>query len=372
MLEPALGPDSVLNLDDAPHMRARKLLLPPFHGERIERYGELMVEATRREMESWPVGEPFALRPHTQRITLAVILRAVFGITDEARLDRATALIERFTRRVSPITNSRCCGATSAPAAPGGASSAARAALDASSTRRSRCGGPRRGREERDDVLSLLLAARHEDGTPMSDDELRDELVTVRRRRPRDDRDGARLGARAAAAEPGGAGRLRESLAAGESDYLEATVRETLRSRPVPDRRRPQADRAGDGRRLRARRRRLHDAGDRRHPPPRGPLPAALRVPARALPREGKADNYAWMPFGGGVRRCIGAAFAEYEMRTILREIVERAELRAAEPAPERAGSATSPWRPARGTRVVLERPLAYAGAAASASSALA
>ena len=88
MLEPALGPNSVLTLDDEPHMRQRKLLLPPFHGERIERYGELIREVTRREMESWPVGEPFALRPHTQRITLAVIMRAVFGVHDEERLTR--------------------------------------------------------------------------------------------------------------------------------------------------------------------------------------------------------------------------------------------------------------------------------------------
>ena len=85
VLEPALGPNSVLTLDDGPHMRQRKLLLPPFHGERMQRYGELIREITRREMESWPVGEPFALRPHTQRITLAVILRAVFGVHDEER-----------------------------------------------------------------------------------------------------------------------------------------------------------------------------------------------------------------------------------------------------------------------------------------------
>ncbi len=88
VLEPALGPNSVLTLDDAPHMRQRKLLLPPFHGDRIEAYGRLMREVTLREMESWPVGEPFALRPHTQRITLAVIMRAVFGVHDEDRLAR--------------------------------------------------------------------------------------------------------------------------------------------------------------------------------------------------------------------------------------------------------------------------------------------
>jgi cytochrome P450 len=104
VLEPALGPHSVLTLDEAPHMRQRKLLLPPFHGERIERYGELIREVTLAEMESWPVGEPFALRPHTQRITLAVIMRAVFGVHDEQRLDRFEHLIERFAGRLSLVT----------------------------------------------------------------------------------------------------------------------------------------------------------------------------------------------------------------------------------------------------------------------------
>src|SRR3954470_19466727 len=103
VLEPALGPNSVLTLDDGPHMRQRKLLLPPFHGERVERYGELIVEVTRAEMESWPVGEPFAIRPHTQRITLAVIMRAVFGVHDEARLERFERLIEEFSRRVNAV-----------------------------------------------------------------------------------------------------------------------------------------------------------------------------------------------------------------------------------------------------------------------------
>ena len=98
VLEPALGPNSVLTLDDEPHMRQRKLLLPPFHGERIEAYGKLMREVTLEEMESWPVGEPFALRPRTQRITLAVILRAVFGVHDEERLDR----FERPDRDLQP------------------------------------------------------------------------------------------------------------------------------------------------------------------------------------------------------------------------------------------------------------------------------
>ena len=94
VLEPALGPNSVLTLDDAPHMQQRKLLLPPFHGERVRGYGELIRETTLKQMATWLVGEPFALRPHTQRITLAVIMRAVFGVHDEDRLARFEILID--------------------------------------------------------------------------------------------------------------------------------------------------------------------------------------------------------------------------------------------------------------------------------------
>ena len=94
----------MLTLDEAEHLRQRKLLLPPFHGERVSSYGELIREITERDVESWPIGEPFALRPHTQQITLAVILRAVFGIRDEERFERAAALVGQFARRADLIT----------------------------------------------------------------------------------------------------------------------------------------------------------------------------------------------------------------------------------------------------------------------------
>ena len=104
VLEPALGPNSVLTLDDGAHMRQRKLLLPPFHGERVQAYGELIREITEREIETWPAGEPFALRPSTQRITLAVILRAVFGVREEERFARALELVDRFGSSADIVT----------------------------------------------------------------------------------------------------------------------------------------------------------------------------------------------------------------------------------------------------------------------------
>jgi len=180
VLEPALGPNSVLTLDEGPHMRQRKLLLPPFHGKRIDAYGELIRNATRETMESWPVGEPFALRPHTQRITLSVIMRAVFGVHDEERLTRFEGLIERFSDRVSAVLAFPMLRRNLGPWSPWTRFLRARAALDEFiyeeiALRRAEAAAG----DEHDDVLSLLLAARDEDGNPMSDEELRDELVTV-------------------------------------------------------------------------------------------------------------------------------------------------------------------------------------------------
>src|SRR4051794_36944690 len=93
VLEPAVGPSSVLTLDGEAHLQQRKLLLAPFHGRAIDRYREVMLDATRRDIETWPVGRPFALRPHTQRITLDVILRAVFGMDDTEGMAAAHGVV---------------------------------------------------------------------------------------------------------------------------------------------------------------------------------------------------------------------------------------------------------------------------------------
>ena len=373
VLEPALGPSSVLTLDDEPHMRARKLLLPPFHGDRIRVYGELMVEATRQEMERWPLGEPFALRPRMQRITLSVILRAVFGISEEARIDRATTLIDRFTARVSPITRFPILRRDLGPGSPWRRFAAARAALDEFiyeeiAMRRA----ADRPREERDDVLSLLLAARHEDGSPLSDRELRDELITVVGAGHETTATALAWALERLLRTPAALGRLRQSLAVGESDYLDATVRETLRSRPVliDVARKLTAPATVGGYELAAGSFVVPAIAAVHHREDLYPEPYEFR-PERFL-GDG-AENYAWIPFGGGIRRCVGAAFAEQEMRVVLREVVGRAQLRAPNPAPERGVVRHITLAPAKDTVAVLERPLAEAQAvAASASSALA
>jgi cytochrome P450 len=359
VLEPSLGPHSVLTLDEAPHMRQRKLLLPPFHGDRIDLYGELMREITLEEMESWPVGEPFALRPHTQRITLAVIMRAVFGVHDEKRLLRFERLIDAFSARVNLITAFPPLRRNLGPWSPWARFLRAREALDEFiyeeiALRRAES---ERDEHEHDDVLSLLLAARHEDGSPMSDEELRDELVTVLGAGHETTATALAWAMERLLRTPEAMGRLRESIAAGEEDYLEATARETLRARPVivdVARRVMAPVRVGDhelqrGSYLMAAIAALHYREDL------FPEPERFR-PERFL--EKKPDTYSWIPFGGGVRRCIGAAFAEYEMRVVLRAILERAELSAPDPRPEKPKVRNITLAPGNGATVTLDRPL--------------
>ena len=360
VLEPALGPSSVLTLDDAPHMRQRKLLLPPFHGERIQRYGELIREVTLKEMESWPVGEPFALRPHTQRITLAVIMRAVFGVNDEERLVRFGRLIETFASRVNAIIALPMLRRDLGRWSPWMRFLRAREALDEFiyeeiALRRAEV---EPGAEGLDDVLSLLLAARHDDGSPMSDEELRDELVTVLGAGHETTATALAWTMERLLRTPQALRALRDSLSAGEDEYLDATIKETLRARPVI---------VDVARKLTA----AASIGGYELPAGTFVMPAIAALhyredlfpdPDEFRPERflgGKPDTYVWIPFGGGVRRCIGAAFAEYEMRIVLRAILERAELSAPTQKPEKVKVRNITLAPAKGTRVVLERPLA-------------
>ncbi len=359
VLEPALGPNSVLTLDDKPHMRQRKLLLPPFHGERIQRYGELMREVTLREMEGWPVGEPFALRPHTQRITLAVIMRAVFGVHDEERLVRFSHLIETFASRVNAIIAVPMLRRDLGRWSPWMRFLRAREALDEFiyeeiALRRTEVES---GEEGHDDVLSLLLAARHDDGSPMSDEELRDELVTVLGAGHETTATALAWAIERLLRTPRALRALRDSLAAGEDEYLDATIKETLRARPVI---------VDVARKLTA----TANIGGYELPAGTFVMPAIAAMhyredlfpdPEEFRPERflaGKPDTYVWIPFGGGVRRCIGAAFAEYEMRIVLRAILKRAELSAPDRKPEKVKVRNITLAPGRGTVVKLDRPL--------------
>jgi cytochrome P450 family 135 len=353
VLEPALGPNSVLTLDEAPHLRQRRLLLPPFHGERVERYGELIRRITDEEIERWPRGRPFELRPSMQRVTLAVILRAVFGIRDDARFRRAFDVIDTFAARSNLVTQIPGLRRDLGRFSPWRRFLRARADLDSFvyeeiSLRRAESDG-----EDGDDVLSLLLAAQHEDGSPMTDRELRDELVTVVGAGHETTATALAWAMERLLRNPQVLARLRESVGRGEDAYLDATIKETLRSRPVI------ADVARKVTRPTRIGRYEVPAGTfvlpaiaaMHHRPDLYPEPHEFR-PERFL--NGGVRQYAWIPFGGGVRRCIGASFAEYEMRIVLREILRRTGMRAPDPRPEKMRTRNITLAPGRGARVIV------------------
>jgi cytochrome P450 len=338
ILLPVLGPNSVLLLDDGAHLSQRKLMLPAFHGERMQRYGELMGTVAAQEIESWPIGEPHKLRPRMQAVTLEIILRAVFGLSEGPRTERLRDELRHFL----DLSTSLFIGAMVTTLGP-------QRILRVPSFRRNleRLNRPiyeeiahRRQADDlaqRDDIMSLLLQATHEDGSPMSDEELRDELLTLLVAGHETTANALAWACERLCRHPEKLERLTEEVGAGREDYLKAVVQETLRLRPV----------------ISIVIRRLvepMELGGR-------PLPAGASIvpsihlvhrradvypqpnefiPERFLEQEGGRgpQTYTWIPFGGGVRRCLGAAFAQFEMEAVLRELVLRRTL-----APSRAQS---------------------------------
>jgi cytochrome P450 family 135 len=329
----ALGEHSLLTIDEERHMSQRKLLLPPFHGESVRRYVEVMAEATEREVARWPVGEEIELRPRMQAITLDVILRAVFGVRDDRRMDL-------FRERIPPLgeTTSILNWLPFMDRDLGGITPAAKfrralAAVDELiyaeiADRKDAPDG-----DQRDDVLSLLLRARHEDGSPMTDTELRDELMTLLTAGHETTATGLAWAFERLLRTPRVLERLTGSLH--DDDYLEAVVKETLRVRPVivDVARKLTRDTEVAGWQLPAGTLVLPAIAVLHARPDLYESPAEFR-PERFLERA--TESYAWIPFGGGVRRCIGASFAQVEMRTVLREVLRRVRLRAPTRRPER------------------------------------
>ena len=337
VLRPILGRNSVLLLDDAEHFAQRKLLLPPFHGDRMKRYGELMTSIAEREVASWPAGEPLALSPRMQRLTLEIILRAVFGLREGPRLERMRGLL---TRTLDELTHPRSflIMALIGPDRVERLNVFRRALAPVDELLfdeiRARRADP--DVAEHDDILSLLIQATHEDGSPMSDQELRDELLTLLIAGHETTATSLAWAMERLLRHPAAWGRLRDEVAAGEDAYLDATVRETLRLRPVLPlvvRELVEPMEIG-GRAL--------PAGVRVAPciylvhrrPELYPDPRAFR-PERFL--DTQPGTYTWIPFGGGIRRCLGASFALFEMTTVLRVLGRSAGLRAERPErPER------------------------------------
>jgi len=370
ILEPIVGPNSVILLDEDPHLRQRKLLLPAFHGERMQRLSGLMSELAEREVASWPIEQPVALHPPVRRLTLEIILRAVFGLERGAQLDELRDLLtEVLAFGDSPLSLIPPAQRLLKGRGPVGRMERISARADelifGLIEERREQGG------DGEDVLSMLLGARDEDGRPMTAPELRDELVTALVAGHETTASQLAWAFERIAREPHVQSRLHAELDDGADEaYLTATINEILRRRPVLPNAEPRlvkqpievgGIRYEPGVVLFASAYLVH------HDPDIYPDPYGFR-PERFLGQS--PGTYTWIPFGGGRRRCIGASFALLEMKLVLRAALQRHELRpAGEPeVTRRRGIAFSP---SGGSRVILTRrtpaqaPLQAAAAAA-------
>jgi cytochrome P450 len=351
LLGPILGPRSVMLLEEPEHMTRRKLMLPAFHGKSIEGDGEMMAEVARREVGRWPVGEPFELWPRMQAITQEVVMRAVFGAVEDEGMGRLRELLRGLTAWMNDprnlallatfgprwIVRSRRYRQAMAPVE--------RAVLE--EVRRRRAEG-----DLREDVVSMLVGARYEDGSPMSERDLRDELLTLLT-------DGPTSTSLAWTFErllrnPEKLARAREDVRSGDGAYLDAVIKETLRVRPpvpVVVRRLMEPMRLGGydlpaGTTVAPCIHLIHRS-EAHYPDARS------FVPERFLGRQ--PGTYTWIPFGGGTRRCLAASYAEMEMKRVLRTVFSEVDLRAVESRAERMRKSAISFSPDRSGLVVAE-----------------
>jgi cytochrome P450 len=349
-LEPFTGPRSLLVLRDGPeHLRQRRLLLPAFHGAALRRWTETVAALAHAELDTWPAGRPLRTRERMQVLTLEVILRVVFG-TDDARLRDALRRAIDLTGSTPGLLAMALVRRDLGPWSPYGRFLRAVRALDGLLMERI-AAGP--SADEAGSVLGLLRAARHEDGSPASAGELRDQLVTLLAAGHETTATALAWALERLARHPRELAALRD----GDDARLEATVKEVLRVRPVlsvTSRRVLEPWRVGGwtlpvGTYVAACPYLTHRRAEL------WPDPTAFR-PERFL--AGAPEPYAWIPFGGGTRRCIGAAFATLEMREVLRALAARFTLAPDRPEGERMRRRSVTLAPARGGRVVAH-PLA-------------
>jgi hypothetical protein len=344
ILEPIIGRYSVILLDEHEHLEQRKLMLPAFHGERMQKLTGLMTELTERELATWPRNEPVELHPRLQRLTLEIILRAVFGLEEGAQLERLRDLLtevlefsenplsvlpalERYLGWFPPVKRFRSLiGQVDA------------AVYELISQRRA----------SKTSVLSTLLQAHHEDGSPMSDRELRDELMTALVAGHETTASQLAWAFELLARTPEVVERL------DDDDYLTATIYEIQRLKPVLPNAEPRLTMQPV------------TIGGYRYPAGVALIPSAFLLhrdaelypepnhfrPERFLGQS--PGTYTWIPFGGGRRRCLGASFAVQEMKIVLRTVLARCRITPAMAGPEPTGRRSITFSPARGARVVL------------------
>jgi cytochrome P450 len=351
VLEPTVGSHSVILLDENAHLEQRKLLLPAFHGEKMARLTGLMEELTERELDRWSIGEKVVLHPRLQRLTLEIILRAVFGLEQGQQLDELrdllTAVLQFSESPLSVLPVAQRVAGWFGPLKRFQQLSARADEQIFKLIEERRADG-----SERDDVLGMLLEARHEDGSPMSPQELRDELMTALVAGHETTASQLAWAFERIAREPAVVERLAQE---DDDEYLTATIYEILRLRPVLPNAEPRLSKRPvtiggfeypPGVLLLASAFLVH------HDPNIYPEPYAFR-PERFL--GSSPGTYTWIPFGGGRRRCLGASFAMQEMKIVIRAAVRRFDLTPAADRPEQTGRRSITFSPAGGASVVLQ-----------------
>jgi cytochrome P450 len=356
-LSAALGPGSLLVLDGPRHLRERKLMLPPFHGERMRRYRELITGVAERRIAAWPADKSFPVAPTMRAIALEVIIRAVFGVEEAERLPRLERALERLLNATTKpirvlalllLDHEGPTVATWRRHAP------TMRTVDSLLLGEIRARRADKGASDREDILSLLLQSRDEDGRPMSDNQLRDELITLLVAGHETTAAALSWALERLARHPHSFERLRAEAAGDGDDYADAVAKETLRIRTVipfalrqlarpfsvADRELPAGARVAPCAHL------VHRSPDLY------PEPEVFR-PERFLDRP--ASTYGWIPFGGGTRRCVGGAFAVFEITTVLRVIARMGRIRPAELEDERVARRGLALVPAHGGRIVWQ-----------------
>jgi cytochrome P450 len=363
--KPVMGARSVIMLDEADHVAMRKLLEPVFDSERLDRYGAMTERIAEEEIASWPTGEAFPLLPRMEHITLNVIMSAIFGVTEAPR---QAPLRKRINAMVawggSRVRMARLHASQRRGKPPPSSLGTVREPLDAKvfEVIEEARSDPRL--EERDDILAILLKARFDDGSPMSEEDLRDTLVTLMIQGHASTADGLSWAMERLMRHPEAHERLRAELETGSDEYLDAVVKETLRDRPPL----PIGTRITNER---------YELGGYDLEPGTLIAPCIYLVhhhegvydephvfrPERFL--EKPPGKYTWIPFAGGHRACLGGYFAMREMKVVLRTLMRSVRLEATDPADEEIRLRRVGLSPSRQAMAVVKERIAGARPAA-------